>query len=137
MNRQSAKTPRREPEEELDDLAHRVIGAAIEVHTVLGPGHLESAYEKALAIEFGERGIPFERQKPFQVKYKGRPVVEGRLDFLVAGRLVVEIKAADRLAPVHKAQVISYLKATGHHLGLLMNFNEVLLPDGLQRVVLS
>jgi GxxExxY protein len=84
--------------------------AAIEVHRVLGPGYLESAYETALAVELRLRGIPFKLQHQFEVRYKGEMVGEGRVDFLVAERLVVELKSVDRLAPVHKAQVISYLK---------------------------
>jgi GxxExxY protein len=121
----------------LDDLAHAVIGAAIEVHRCLGPGYLESVYEEALALELQSRDIPFEKQRPVSVNYKGHPVGEGRLDFLVGGALIVELKAVDALAPIHKAQVLSYLRTTGLHLGLLLNFNVAVLRDGIQRVILS
>ncbi len=144
MNSQEAKLAegggregRSEPDEGLDELAGLVIGCAIEVHRHLGPGFLESVYEEALAMEFRLRGLPYERQKPIEVAYKGQPIGEGRLDFLVAGRLVVELKAIDALAPIHQAQVISYLKATRLRLGLLINFNVPLLKDGLRRILLA
>jgi GxxExxY protein len=124
------------PGVEVDRLARAVLGAAIEVHRILGPGYLESVYEEALAIEFHLRGIPFERQVPFALDYKGNPVGEGRLDFLVGGMLVVEIKAVDALAPIHTAQALSYLRATGRHLALLINFNVPVLKDGIKRVAL-
>jgi GxxExxY protein len=140
MNRQdakSAKTAPREPEQGLDRLAHAVIGAAIEVHRALGPGFLESVYEEALCIELQMRGIPFVRQSPAAVLYKGRLVGEGRLDLLVSDALIVELKAVEALAPVHTAQLISYLKSTGRHLGLLLNFNVSSLKDGIRRIVVS
>jgi GxxExxY protein len=137
MNRQDAKDAKREPDPRVDELAHAVIGAAIEVHRLLGPGYLESVYQRALEVELQLRGIPFQPQRPAAVLYKGQDVGEGVLDFLVGEVLVVELKVADALAPIHKAQVISYLKATGLHLGLLINFNSVLLKDGIQRVILS
>jgi len=137
MNRQDAKSAKEEPEGRVDQLAHAVIGAAIEVHRHLGPGYLESVYQEALAIEFKLQGIPSEPQKPVAVTYKGHPVGEGKLDFLVGQELVVELKAVDDLAPIHKAQVISYLKSTGLRLGLLINFNVSLLKNGVQRVILS
>ncbi len=127
----------REPDSKLDQVAHAVIGAAIEVHRTLGPGFLESVYEEALAVELSLRGFGFRRQVPVAVGYKGRPVGEARLDFLVEDSLIVELKAVDELAPIHHAQVISYLKATGHHLALLINFNVPVLRDGIKRVVLS
>ena len=127
----------REPDEEEDSLAHAVIGAAIEVHRHLGPGYLESVYEDALAIEFLLRQIPFERQWPIAVQFKGFPIGEGRLDFLVCDRLIVELKAVEQLIPIHQAQVISYLRTTNLTLGLLINFNVKFLKDGLKRVVLS
>ncbi|MGH9426531.1 MAG: GxxExxY protein [Terriglobia bacterium] len=138
MNRQDATGAKRtEPSGALDQLARAVIDAAIEVHRMLGPGFLESVYEEALCVELSLRGIPFLRQVLVAVDYKGHPVGESRLDLLVGGSLVIELKAVDSLAPVHSAQMISYLKATGHHLGLLMNFNVPLLKDGLKRIVLS
>ena len=104
---------------------------------MLGPGFLESVYEAALSIELGLRGIPFKRQVPVRVDYKGRNVGEARLDFLVGDALTVELKAVDALCPVHLAQVISYLKATGNELGLLINFSVAVLKDGIKRVVLT
>ena len=126
-----------EPNGELDRLAHDVIGAAIEVHRILGPGFLESVYEEAMCVELGLRGIPFVRQYLSSVDYKGRAVGEHRLDLLVGDVLVVELKAVDALAPVHSAQVMSYLKANGKQLGLLINFNTPVLRQGIKRVVLS
>jgi len=121
----------------MDRLAHGVIGAAIEVHSVLGPGYLESVYEEAMSIELGLRGIPFSRQADIAVSYKGQQVGKGTMDLLVGGTLVVELKAVSDLAPVHKAQVMSYLKASDNKLGLLINFNVALLRDGIRRIVLS
>lgn len=137
MNRQDAKLNKVEPNKDVDRLAREVIGAGIEVHRHLGPGFLESIYEEALIIELALRGIPFERQKPVPVSYKERNVGEGRVDLLVAKELVVELKAVEALAPIHKAQVISYLKAMGLHLGLLINFNVPVLRAGIRRVILS
>ena len=114
-----------------------MIGAAIEIHKALGPGYLEGVYENALAVEFNLRKIPYERQKSVSVLYKDHPVGENRLDFLVGGLLILELKAIDSLAPIHEAQVISYLKATRCRLGLLINFNVKILPDGLRRIILS
>jgi GxxExxY protein len=137
MNRQDAKDAKIEPSRRLDRLARTVIGAAIEVHRHLGPGYLEGVYEEALVVELGLRGVPFERQKPIAVTYKGHNVGEGRVDLLVGDELLVELKAVEALAPIHKAQLLSYLKATGCHLGLLINFNVPVLRAGVQRVVLS
>jgi GxxExxY protein len=127
-----------EPSEEVDRLANRVIGAAIEVHRELGAGFMESIYEEALCVELELRGIPFVRQAPMNVMFKSHSVGTGRIDILVGGVLVVELKAVELLAPIHKAQVRSYLKATGCKLGLLLNFNSVLLKDGaIKRIILS
>ena len=128
---------RKEPSLELDDLARAVIGAAIEVHKLLGPGFLESVYEEALCVELRLRGIPFVRQAPIAVHYKGQRVGENRVDILVGGVLIVELKTVDALAPVHHTQVLSYLKATGCQLGLLINFNAFLISSGIKRVVLT
>jgi GxxExxY protein len=114
----------------------RVIGAAIEVHRTLGPGHPESVYELAMAVEMELRGIRFQRQAVYSVTYKGSQVGEGRLDFLVEGCLIVELKATEELAFVHMSQVVSYLKATDRHLALLLNFNVPLMTAGIKRVVL-
>lgn len=132
-----ARTDKTEPGQQIDELAHAVIGAAIEVHRHLGPGYLESVYQGAMTVELRLRGLQFTAQKPIAVRYKEYEIGEGRLDFWVGEGLIVELKAVDALAPVHKAQVLSYLKATGLPLGLLINFNVVLLKDGIQRVVLS
>lgn len=130
-------TERREPDLTSDELAHAVIGAAIEVHRHLGPGYLEAVYEEALCVEFRLRGIPFERQKPIKVEYKGEYVGEGRLDLFVGERLVVELKAAKAVAPIEQARVLSYLKATGLQLALLINFHVTVLKSGIQRIVRS
>jgi len=138
MNRQGAKKmERREPSKKLDQLVHDVIGAAIEVHRMLGPGFLESVYEEALCIELKLRGIPFERQVNRDIDYRGHSVGEGRMDLLVDKWLVVELKAFDGLAPIHSAQVISYLKATGYRLAFLINFNVPVLKEGIKRIILS
>ena len=138
MNRRDAEGAEKiEPSEELNRLSHGVIGAAIEVHRVLGPGFLESVYEEALCWELRNRGVPFERQVSVAVDYKGYPVGGGRLDLLVGDAIVVEIKAVEVLLPIHQAQVLSYLKTTGHRLGLLINFNVPVLKDGLKRVIRS
>ncbi len=121
---------------ELERLTYATIGAAIEVHRNLGPGYLESVYEEALAIEFQSRGIQYVRQLQVSVEYKGHPVGTGMLDFLVDNRLVVELKAVESLAPIHTAQVISYLKATKCKMGLLINFTETTLRSGMKRIVL-
>ena len=126
-----------EPSARADELAHAVIGAAIEVHRLLGPGYLEKIYEEALSIELGFRGIPFQRQHPVAVLFKGHVCGEGKLDFLVGQELVVELKAVDLVGPIYKAQVISYLKVTGLKLGLLINFKSVLAKSGISRVVLT
>ncbi|MEK6651152.1 MAG: GxxExxY protein [Bacteroidota bacterium] len=126
-----------EPDRSTDQTAHLIIGAALEVHRTLGPGFLESVYEEALACELDERSIPFERQRKIYVPYKSRTVGEGRLDLLVDACVIVELKAIDAFAPIHTAKLISYLKATGLSLGLLINFNVPVLKDGIRRVVLT
>ena len=107
------------PDSELTD---QILKAAIAVHTCLGPGFLESAYEEALCIELQKAGIPFERQKTVEILYKGHKIAEHRLDLFVAGRVVVELKAIQEVAPIHYTVVRSYLKATGTQTGLLLNF---------------
>ena len=126
-----------EPPVQLDEITGAVIGAALEVHRVLGPGFLESVYEEAMAIEFELRGIPYERQKRISVSYKGRLIGDGRLDFFVQNSVIVELKAAEQLLPIHQAKLMSYLKAAKCRLGLLVNFHERLLKDGVRRVVLT
>ena len=115
-------------------LSQAVIGAAIEVHSTLGPGFLESTYEHALAVELRERAIPFVRQAAVDISYKGTVVGQQRVDFLVESTLVLELKSVEALLPVHVAQVRSYLVALNLELGLLINFNEPHLRSGIKRV---
>jgi GxxExxY protein len=122
---------------EMDQLTHSVIAAAIEVHRQLGPGLDESLYEAAMVIEFRLRKIEFARQIIVNVDYKGESIGERRLDFVVEKKLLVELKAVEELAPVHRAQVLTYLKITGLKLGLLINFNVEVLKDGVKRVISS
>ena len=124
-------------DEDMETLTNQLIGAAIEVHRILGPGYIESVYEEALARELYLRAIPFERQKAIDIKYKGIIIGEGRLDLLIDHKLIVELKAVEKLMPVHSVQVHSYLKATKIQLGLLINFNVLLLRDGLKRIILA
>jgi GxxExxY protein len=119
----------KEPEEALDRLAHAVIGAAIEVHRVLGPGYLESVYQEAMEVELRLRGIAFERQVVFAVDYKGTRVGEGRIDRLVQERLVVELKTADALVSIHTAQALSYLRALDLSIALLINLKVAVLSS--------
>ncbi|MBI5303351.1 MAG: GxxExxY protein [Chloroflexi bacterium] len=122
--------------EEINLLTRTIIGAAIDVHRALGPGLLESAYETCLAFELGERGLKLEQQKPLPLVYKRVSLECGyRLDLLVEGKVVVEIKSVDRLLPIHQAQVISYLKLAQCKVGLLINFNNQVLKDGVVRVI--
>ncbi len=119
-------------------LTHEIIGAAIEVHRTLGPGLLESAYSECLARELSLRGIPFEREKPLPVVYKEIKLDCGyRIDFLVDGRVVVELKAIEALAPIHDAIVLTYLRLSGCKIGLLINFHVEVLKDGVKRFVLG
>ena len=120
----------------LDLITEQIIGAGIEVHRALGPGLLESAYEACLAFELAERNINVEQQKSLPVIYHEVKLDTGyRLDLLVEGAVIVEVKSVDQLAPIHKAQLLSYLKLSGCKLGLMMNFNVKVLKNGIQRVV--
>lgn len=119
-----------------EKLTGNIIGAAIEVYRHLGPGLLESSYEVCLARELELRGITFEFEKPLPMEYKGVRLDCGyRLDLLVAGLVVIEVKSVAALAPIHEAQLLTYLKLTGVKIGLLMNFNVVVLKDGIRRLV--
>ncbi len=123
-------------EEKEEAAAKQLIGAAIGVHKELGPGYHEPLYEEALAIELGLRQISYSRQRPFAVDYKGYKVGQGRLDLLVDECVIVDLKTVESLAPVHLAQMLSYLKAMKLRLGLIINFNVPLLKEGIRRVVL-
>ena len=123
---------------DLNKITEAIIGAAIEVHRQLGPGLLESAYQECLCKELSLRGVFFERERPLQLEYKGLDLECGyRLDILVANSVVVEIKSVETLAPVHEAQLITYLKLGGWKVGLLINFNVAVLKDGIRRRVLK
>ena len=120
----------------INDLTYAINGAAIEVHRMLGPGLLESAYEECLCRELTLRGIPYQRQYPLPVVYKGVRLECGyRLDLLVANCVPVEIKALEAIHPVHIAQLLTYLQLGGWHVGLLINFNVEVLKDGITRKV--
>ena len=119
-----------------DELTEKIIGAAIEVHRHLGPGLLESIYEDCLAREFTLRNIPFERQKPLPTVYKDLKLDAGyRVDFLVGGRVVAELKAVEALAPIHDAVVLTYLRLSGCPVGLLINFHSPILRGAIRRFV--
>jgi GxxExxY protein len=120
------------------ELTEKIIGAAMEVHTALGPGLLESTYEECLAREMQLSGLAFERQVPLPVAYKGVKLDCGyRLDFLVERAVILELKATDMLRPIHEAQVLTYLRLGGWTVGLLMNFNVPVLRNGIKRIVLN
>ncbi|MFT3786761.1 MAG: GxxExxY protein [Tepidisphaeraceae bacterium] len=123
-----------EPDARLRSLTNRIIGCAIRVHRALGPGYLESYYETALQIEFERSGIAFVRQYPFEVRYEGQLVGEGRLDFLIEDLVIVELKHVESIASIHVAQALSYLKATNKRLALIINFNVPLLKNGIKRI---
>jgi GxxExxY protein len=123
---------------EIDILSNKIIGAAIEVHKCLGPGLMERAYEKCLCKELALMGIAYERQKLVPVSYKGQSIDCGfRVDLLVEDKLIIEIKSVNALLPIHEAQLMTYLKLSNLWLGLLINFNVVLLRDGIKRIVLG
>jgi GxxExxY protein len=120
-----------------NQITHEIIGAAIEVHKHLGPGLLESAYEECLAHELQLRKLRVERQKPVPVVYKETKLECGyRLDLLVEGKIVVELKSIEGLGPIHEAIMMTYLRMSGHKLGLLINFNVNVLKDGVRRFIL-
>jgi GxxExxY protein len=122
--------------EDLNALTEKIIGCGIEVHRELGPGLLEATYEEALSIELAAAGLSLARQVPFPIQYKGKIIGEYRLDLLVNNQVIVEIKSVERLDRVFDAQLLTYLKATGKKLGLLMNFNSRLLHYGIKRFIL-
>ena len=121
---------------DLNQLTSKIIGAAIEVHKILGPGLLESTYEECLCHELALRGIQFERQKQLPITYKGKALDAGyRLDILVEGAVILELKSCEAIEPIHRAQLITYLRLSGLQVGLLLNFNVPVMKDGIVRVV--
>ena len=126
-------------EQRLDDalehLIHLTIGCCITVHRALGPGLLENIYRKALCLEFGACGLSYETEKLIPVTYREVLLCHQRLDLVVEQKVLLEIKSVERLAPIHHAQVRSYLRDSGMRVGLLVNFSVPVLPDGLRRIV--
>jgi len=121
-----------------DQVTQQIIGAAIEVHRHLGPGLLESAYEHSLVWELSHQGLDVQHQVPLPVTYKGVRLDCGyRMDLIVDRTVVVEVKALETLLPIHEAQLLTYLRLSSHHTGLLLNFNETRLCDGVKRLVLN
>ena len=120
----------------MNQLSSRIIGAAIEVHKSLGPGLLESAYEECLCHELSIQGLLFEKQKPLSIDYKGKKLDCGyRLDIVVEKAVIIELKSCEKIEPIHKAQLLTYLKLSGLNLGLILNFNVPLMRDGIVRIV--
>jgi GxxExxY protein len=123
------------PSDAVNQDARIVVDACLQIHRAIGPGYVESVYGHALALELRRRDVPFVREARTMVSYRGVVVGEHFIDFLVRDHLIVELKAVERLAPVHTAQVISYLRATGLSLALLINFNAPLVRDGVKRII--
>ena len=121
---------------DVESVAHQCIDAGIHVHRILGPGFREIIYERAFCLELESRGVSFECEKRIMVRYKSWTIPGQKIDLIVEGKVLVELKAVPRLRKIHQQQVISYLKATDLRLGLLMNFNTRLLREGLKRIVL-
>ena len=122
---------------ELDKLTHDIIGCAIEVHKELGPGLLESVYQKCLMLEFGSKNLNFETEKFIKINYKGNNVdCDLRLDLLVEDSVIIELKSVKELLPIHEAQLLTYMKLMNKKIGLLINFNVLKLTDGIKRLVL-
>src|SRR5712691_1078856 len=120
-----------------DLLTEKIIGFAIEVHRKLGPGLLESAYEECLCYELKQSGLSFRRQVPLPVIYKSIRLDCGyRIDVVVEAQVILELKTVERLMPIHEAQILTYLKLSGLHTGLLLNFNSAVLKDGMRRIML-
>jgi len=121
----------------INDLTGEIIGAAIEVHKALGPGLMESVYEECLCHEFDLRRIHYKRQQAIPVEYKGVKLDCGyRIDLVVEGLVILELKSVDSLQPIHEAQLLTYLKLTGLKVGLLINFNVPVLRDGIRRLII-
>jgi GxxExxY protein len=122
--------------DEVERLIHDVIGCCIAVHRSLGPGLREKVYTRAVAIELNVAGIPFERERRYPIRHRGHLLSELVVDFVVGKEIVLELKSIERLAPVHHAQILNYMRIANLHAGLLVNFNVAILPDGLSRKVL-
>ena len=121
---------------DINQISSKIIGAAIEVQRILGPGLLESAYEECLCHELGLSKIKFKRQEILPIIYKGTKLDCGyRLDIVIENKIIVELKSIKKIEPIHKAQLLSYLKLSGHKLGLLLNFNVSVMKDGIVRLV--
>ena len=121
---------------DINELSSKIIGGAIEVHKALGPGLLESAYEECIFHELNLQGFSLERQKPLPVTYKGRILDCGyRLDLVVEKMIILELKSCEKIEPIHKAQLLTYLKLSGLNLVLLLNFNVPVMRDGIVRIV--
>jgi len=121
---------------DINKLSNKIIGSAIEVHKGLGPGLLESAYEECLCYEFNMRGISYDRQLSLPVQYKGKQLDCGyRIDVLVEKSIMLELKAVDKIEAIHKAQLLTYLRLSDFHLGLLLSFNVPIMKDGITRIV--
>ena len=119
---------------DINELSYKIIGCAYDVHKILGPGLLESTYEKCLCFEFEKLGIKYERQKELPIHYKGMTLDNGyRIDILVEDKIVIELKSVDILQPIHSAQLLTYLKLSQKPLGLLINFNVTNLQNGIRR----
>ena len=122
---------------EVNSLTGVIIGSAIEVHKILGPGLLESAYEECLCIELENKGLLYERQKNLPIEYKGKELdCEYRIDVMVENKVILELKAVERIEGIHKAQLLTYMKLSGIKTGLLINFNVSILKEGIIRMVL-
>jgi GxxExxY protein len=120
----------------INQLSSKIIGAAIEVHKALGPGLLESAYEECLCHELNRNSLSFERQKALPIVYKGKRLDCGyKIDIVVENAIVLELKSYEKIEPIHKAQLLTYLKLSGLKLGLLLNFNVPVMRDGIVRIV--
>lgn len=122
---------------EFDELSRKVIELSIEVHRELGPGLLENTYKQCLAYELSQAGINFQMEVELPVKYKNVLISCGyRIDLLIENNLIIELKCVDKIIPIHEAQLLTYMKLSGIKVGLLMNFNEIVLKDGIKRFVL-
>jgi GxxExxY protein len=137
MSFEAFRRSHNESDPETDGLTELLIGAFIEVHKELGPGLTENLYEEAVCHELDLRGLRYERQVLVEVTYKGKPIGTNRIDLIVEGKVIVELKSCEALNPVHRAQLICYLKLKKLRVGLLVNFNVPILRDGVKRVVLT